>query len=197
MNAKLRAEADFPTKHGIFRIYGFEAEDKSDSVVALALGDIQGAESVLARIHSQCLTGDVFGSARCDCGEQLDTALDRIAEAGSGVLLYQLQEGRGIGLMNKLLAYQLQDEGQDTVEANQRLGFRPDQRNYALCAAILHRFGVRSVKLMSNNPSKLEALIASGIPVVERVPIEIPPSAVSQHYLRTKKAKLGHLLEMV
>src|SRR5437899_4029601 len=183
------AETSLPTAFGTFRIFGFESEDKTDSVVALVMGTPTTCaedDAPLVRIHSQCLTGDVFGSGRCDCGDQLDFALKTIGERGSGILIYQLQEGRGIGLMNKLQAYELQDEGHDTVEANHHLGFEADHRNYSLCAAILHHFGVNRVRLMSNNPRKFEGLEEAGITVVERVPIEITPSTNSENYLRTK-----------
>jgi 3,4-dihydroxy 2-butanone 4-phosphate synthase/GTP cyclohydrolase II len=161
------------------------------------MGNVTGEEAALLRIHSQCLTGDVFASGRCDCGDQLHFALEKIADHGSGVLIYQLQEGRGIGLMNKLLAYELQDSGHDTVEANQHLGFEADQRNYELCADVLRALGVSRVRLMSNNPRKFDALEAAGIHVLERVPIEIAPSDGTTKYLKTKKAKLGHLLSKV
>jgi 3,4-dihydroxy 2-butanone 4-phosphate synthase/GTP cyclohydrolase II len=197
MNAIKVAEAELPTRFGAFRIFGFESSDKSENVLALVIGHPSAEASTLVRIHSQCLTGDVFGSSRCDCGDQLHFALKTIAEAGNGILIYQLQEGRGIGLMNKLLAYELQDEGHDTVEANHHLGFEADHRNYALCAAVLRYFGVFRVRLMSNNPRKFEDLQAADIEVVERVPVEIPPSGSTENYLRTKKAKLGHLLSQV
>ena len=161
------------------------------------MGEVRTGAPPLLRIHSQCLTGDVFHSLRCDCRAQLEIALREISAAGRGLIIYELQEGRGIGLMNKLLAYELQDEGQDTVEANHNLGFEADHRNYDLCAAVLNHFGVSRVRLMSNNPRKFEGLEASGITVVERVPIEIAPSLSTEHYLRTKKAKLGHLLSKV
>jgi GTP cyclohydrolase II len=161
------------------------------------MGNVAGNDAVLLRIHSQCLTGDVFRSGRCDCGDQLHFALQTIAGRGAGVLIYQLQEGRGIGLMNKLQAYELQDSGQDTVEANQHLGFEADHRNYALCAEALRQLGVSRVQLMSNNPQKIDALEAAGIRVVERVPIEIPPSDGTAKYLKTKKSKMGHLLSKV
>jgi GTP cyclohydrolase II len=197
MEARKVAETSLPTPHGIFRLFGFESQDKSDTVVALVMGEVRGEEPVLLRIHSQCLTGDVFRSGRCDCGDQLQFALESIAQKGVGVLIYQLQEGRGIGLMNKLLAYQLQDSGQDTVEANQHLGFEADQRNYELCADVLRQLGVARVFLMSNNPHKFDSLEAAGIRVAERVPIEITPSDGTQKYLKTKKTKLGHLLSKV
>ncbi len=197
MKAMKVAATQLPTRYGTFQIFGFESEDKSEDVYALVMGKPAEEDAVLVRIHSQCLTGDVFGSRRCDCGEQLDFALRLIAEHGAGVLIYQLQEGRGIGLMNKLLAYELQDSGHDTVEANHQLGFEADQRNYELCADVLRHFGVSRVRLMSNNPSKFDALEAAGIHVTERVPVEIAPSARTENYLRTKKAKLGHMLSKV
>ena len=192
------AETTLPTEeYGTFRLFGFESSDKSEGVIVLVRGDLRAEEAPLVRIHSQCLTGDVFGSGRCDCGAQLHLALEKIAASGAGVLIYQLQEGRGIGLMNKLLAYELQDSGHDTVEANRHLGFEADHRNYDLCADVLRSIGVTSVRLMSNNPQKIEALERAGIRVAERVPIEIPPSDGTKNYLKTKKAKLGHLLSKV
>jgi GTP cyclohydrolase II len=192
------AETSLPTEeYGTFRLFGFESSDKSESVIALVRGNLAAEDAPLARIHSQCLTGDVFGSGRCDCGAQLHFALETIAAQDTGILIYQLQEGRGIGLMNKLLAYELQDSGHDTVEANHTLGFEADHRNYELCAEVLRFLGVSKVRLMSNNPRKLESLESAGIRVVERVPIEIAPSDGTKHYLRTKKAKLGHLLSKV
>jgi 3,4-dihydroxy 2-butanone 4-phosphate synthase/GTP cyclohydrolase II len=191
------AETGLPTPFGTFKLFGFESEDKSENVLALVMGDPTPDEATLVRIHSQCLTGDVFGSERCDCGDQLHFALDTIGRLGTGIVIYQLQEGRGIGLMNKLLAYQLQDSGQDTVEANHHLGFEADQRNYDLCAAVLRHFGMTRVRLMTNNPQKSDALASAGIQVVERIPIEIAPSDSTKKYLKTKKAKLGHLLSKV
>jgi GTP cyclohydrolase II len=197
MNSAKVAGANFPTEFGDFRIFGFESSDKSDGAVALVMGNLAEVEAPLVRIHSQCLTGDVFASRRCDCGAQLAVAQKSIAEAGAGLLIYQLQEGRGIGLMNKLLAYQLQDEGHDTVEANHELGFEADHRNYALCIEILQHFGVSRVRLMSNNPRKIQALKEAGITIAEQVPIEIAPTDDTQRYLQTKKAKLGHMLSKV
>jgi GTP cyclohydrolase II len=197
MKATKVAETRLPTPFGTFRLLGFESEDKSENVLAFVMGSVTADAAVLARIHSQCLTGDVFGSERCDCGDQLHFALQTIADQGTGVLIYQLQEGRGIGLMNKLLAYELQDSGHDTVEANHHLGFEADHRNYDLCAAVFRQLGVSLVRLMTNNPRKFEALEAAGIRVVERVPIEITPSDSTKKYLKTKKAKLGHLLSKV
>jgi 3,4-dihydroxy 2-butanone 4-phosphate synthase/GTP cyclohydrolase II len=197
MTASKVAETLLPTDFGTFRMYGFESADKSDSALALIMGEPVDEDAALVRIHSQCLTGDVFGSARCDCGGQLHFALRRIGENRSGILLYQLQEGRGIGLMNKLQAYELQDSGHDTVEANYHLGFDADHRNYALCIEILKSFGIRKVRLMSNNPQKFQALEDAGVRVVQRIPIEIAPSDTSENYLRTKKEKLGHMLSKV
>jgi len=191
------AETSLPTPFGAFRLFGFESENKSENVLALVMGNPVSEEAPLLRIHSQCLTGDVFGSGRCDCGDQLHFALERIAERSTGILIYQLQEGRGIGLMNKLQAYELQDSGHDTVEANHHLGFEADQRNYELCAGVLRHFGVSRVRLMSNNPQKFDALEAAGIEVAERVPIEIAPSDGTKNYLKTKKTKLGHMLSKV
>jgi GTP cyclohydrolase II len=189
------AEATFPSRFGQFRIHGFEGHYPSgvEEAVVLKMGEIEGPP-LLVRIHSQCLTGDVFHSLRCDCRAQLELALYDIAEEGRGMLIYEHQEGRGIGLMNKLRAYQLQDHGADTVEANVRLGFEPDLRAYELPAAILRHFGVREVRLLSNNPEKISALENAGIRVVERVPCIVPPSATTEDYLRTKKEKMGHLL---
>ena len=191
------AETGLPTPFGTFKLFGFESEDKSENVLALVMGDPAPDEATLVRIHSQCLTGDVFGSERCDCGDQLHFALDTIGRLGTGIVIYQLQEGRGIGLMNKLLAYQLQDSGHDTVEANHHLGFEADQRNYDLCAAVLRHFGMTHVRLMTNNPRKSDALASAGIQVVERIPIEMAPSDSTKKYLKTKKVKLGHLLSKV
>jgi GTP cyclohydrolase II len=190
------AEADFPTRWGHFRILGFEGhvgEDRrKEEAVAVVMGDIHSTPP-LVRIHSQCLTGDVFGSLRCDCRAQLEMALQLIAEAGAGVLLYEQQEGRGIGLMPKLQAYELQDNGRDTVQANEDLGFKADHREFELPAMVLNALGLKAVKLLSNNPQKVAALESAGIKVVERVPCEVEPNANSERYLNTKKEKLGHL----
>jgi 3,4-dihydroxy 2-butanone 4-phosphate synthase/GTP cyclohydrolase II len=186
-----------PTAFGEFRIHAYRSDVTGDENVALVMGEIDPDEPVLVRVHSQCLTGDIFGSARCDCGVQLQQALDRIGLEGKGVLLYLLQEGRGIGLMNKLRAYELQEQGHDTVEANERLGFRPDQREYGVGAQILRDLGVRKMRLMTNNPSKYIALHGYGLEIVERIPLEIPPTDSSRDYLRTKREKLGHLLKLV
>jgi len=190
------AEADFPTRFGEFRIYGFEGVrlSETEEAVVLKLGDLSvQAGAPLVRIHSQCLTGDVFHSLRCDCRSQLELALDSIVAEGRGLLIYEHQEGRGIGLLNKLRAYELQDNGFDTVEANEKLGFKADLRDYALPAAILLYFNVRQVRLLSNNPDKVKALEAAGIEVVERAPIIVPPLETTAEYLRTKREKLGHL----
>jgi GTP cyclohydrolase II len=190
------ASADFPTRWGKFRIYGFEGvfgEDRRvENAVALVMGDVSNAVP-LVRIHSQCLTGDVFGSLRCDCRQQLEMALSMIAQQGAGVLIYEQQEGRGIGLMAKLQAYELQDLGLDTVEANERLGFKADHREFALPGEILKLLGVKRVRLLSNNPEKVAALERAAIEVTERVPCEVSASTYAEDYLRTKKEKLGHL----
>jgi 3,4-dihydroxy 2-butanone 4-phosphate synthase/GTP cyclohydrolase II len=176
-------------------VYG--SDETGDENVALVMGEISPEEPTLVRVHSQCLTGDIFGSCRCDCGPQLEQALNHIAEEGKGVLLYLLQEGRGIGLMNKLRAYELQEQGHDTVEANERLGFRPDQRDYGIGAQILRDLGVRKMRLMTNNPSKYVGLHGYGLEIVERLPLEVPPTETTRAYLRTKREKLGHLLKLV
>jgi GTP cyclohydrolase II len=200
------AEADFPTRWGAFRIMGFEgqfsgpaasgssatSDRRKEEAVALVMGDIHAAPP-LVRIHSQCLTGDVFGSLRCDCRQQLEMALSMIAQAGAGVLVYEQQEGRGIGLMPKLQAYELQDQGMDTVQANEKLGFKADHREFQLPAEVLKALGLKQVKLLSNNPQKVAALEFAGIEVVERVPCEVEPHAASERYLNTKKEKMGHL----
>jgi GTP cyclohydrolase II len=197
------ASADFPTRWGKFRIFGFRSQLDSngdrpvgdrpvEEAVALVMGDVKSAPP-LVRIHSQCLTGDVFHSLRCDCRQQLELSLSMIAEEGAGILIYEQQEGRGIGLMAKLQAYELQDAGLDTVEANERLGFKNDYRNFTLPAEILKALGVTRVRLLSNNPEKVEALELAGVRVVERVPCEVTPSPHAEEYLKTKKEKLGHL----
>jgi GTP cyclohydrolase II len=192
------ASADFPTRWGRFRLYGFRAQFGSDGTrraeeaIALVMGDIQSSPP-LVRVHSQCLTGDVFHSLRCDCRQQLEMALGMIRDAGAGILIYEQQEGRGIGLMAKLQAYELQDAGLDTVEANERLGFKADERDYTLPGEILKALGAKKVRLLSNNPEKVEALERAGIEVVERLPCEVKASAHAEEYLRTKKEKMGHL----
>lgn len=207
-NVRKVAEADFPSRWGKFRIFGFEGilpttrpcadtpdpTKKVEELVALVMGDIH-SQAPLVRIHSQCLTGDVLGSLRCDCRLQLELALTKIGEAGAGILLYEKQEGRGIGLMAKLKAYQLQDQGLDTVEANVELGFAPDCREYELPAEVLKYLGVKEIRLMTNNPDKVKAMEENGIRVVERVSAEVEPHASFQRYLQTKQEKMGHLLE--
>jgi len=191
------AEAQFPTEFGQFRIYGFEGESEKgvDEAVVVTMGDPAAPEPLLVRIHSQCLTGDVFHSLRCDCRAQLELSLRRIAREGRGMVIYEAKEGRGIGIINKLRAYELQDAGADTVEANQKLGFEADYRDYELPARILLFFGATRVRLLSNNPDKIAALEQNGITVVERVPCQAGLNGESEDYLRTKKEKLGHLLE--
>jgi GTP cyclohydrolase II len=202
------ADADFPTRWGQFRIMGFEGiltspepcndavpapAKRVESAIALVMGDIHAAPPIV-RIHSQCLTGDVFHSLRCDCRQQLELALATIADAGAGILLYENQEGRGIGLMAKLQAYELQDQGLDTIEANVELGYKADCREYELPAQILLALGVRSVRLITNNPEKVEALEAVGIAVVERISAEVPSEPTFERYLQTKRDKMGHLV---
>jgi len=191
------AEANLPTGYGAFKIHAYESLTDGRHDVALVMGEIRPEDEVLVRVHSQCLTGDIFGSSRCDCGEQLDLALRMIAAEGRGVLLYLRQEGRGIGLVHKIMAYQLQDQGQDTVEANEALGFKADQRDYGLGAQILAELGLHRIRLLTNNPRKFVGLGGYGLQVVERIPLEIPPSDHSRGYLRAKKEKLGHLLRGV
>ncbi|HNY39676.1 MAG TPA: GTP cyclohydrolase II [Bryobacteraceae bacterium] len=192
------AEADFPTEYGHFRIHGFEVlqGEQTEEVVAIVMGDISGSEPVLVRIHSQCLTGDVFHSLRCDCRAQLELALETVASSGRGMVIYEQMEGRGIGLLNKLRAYQLQDAGADTVEANEQLGFEADLRAYEAPSAVLGFFGVECVRLMTNNPDKISALEQDGIKVIERIPCQAQRSRQSDAYMRTKKDRMGHLLEL-
>jgi 3,4-dihydroxy 2-butanone 4-phosphate synthase/GTP cyclohydrolase II len=187
------AEARLPTKHGLWRIIGYRNDVDAHEHIALVFGDVTGGEGVLVRMHSKCLTGDVFHSLRCECGWQLDEAMRKIALEGRGVVVYLDQEGRGIGLLNKLKAYELQDAGADTVEANERLGFQPDLRNYGIGAQILLDLGLRSIRPLTNNPRKLIGLEGYGMTVQERVPLDAPETAENAGYLRTKRAKLGHL----
>jgi GTP cyclohydrolase II len=203
------AEAELPTRWGRFRVFGFEGrgfedrdsersvagEKPAETAVALVMGDVTSSSgpAPLVRIHSQCLTGDVLGSLRCDCRQQLEKALSMIAEEGKGILIYEQQEGRGIGLMAKLQAYALQDQGRDTVEANQDLGYEADLRLFQLPGEMLKQLGVRRVRLLSNNPQKLNSLTSAGIEVTERVPCEVEPNSLSKEYLKTKKEKMGHL----
>ena len=191
-------EAELPTQYGTFRIAVFEDIIHHENHVALVKGEIREDEPVLVRAHSQCLTGDTFASSRCDCGEQLRTAMKMIEKEGKGVILYILNhEGRGIGLTNKIKAYAIQDQGVDTVEANKRLGFKPDQRDYGIGAQILVSLGVKKLRLLTNNPRKFIGLTGYGLEIIERVPIEIPPNTVNREYLKAKKEKMGHILEMV
>jgi 3,4-dihydroxy 2-butanone 4-phosphate synthase / GTP cyclohydrolase II len=194
---KRAASADLPTVFGAFRIYAYESQLDNQTHVALVRGEIGDGKDVLVRVHSKCLTGDVFHSARCDCGPQLDTAMQRVAKEGRGILLYLNQEGRGIGLVNKIRAYELQDQGLDTVEANERLGFKADQRDYGIGAQILSDLGVKTMRLLTNNPRKFVGLQGYGLAVSEAVPLEIPASDHTRRYLKTKKDKLGHKLSSV
>jgi 3,4-dihydroxy 2-butanone 4-phosphate synthase/GTP cyclohydrolase II len=188
------AEARLPTEHGAFRIIGYRNDVDRAEHVALVHGEVEGHQDVLVRMHSKCLTGDVFHSQRCDCGEQLDAAMRQVVAAGRGVIVYLDQEGRGIGLVNKLRAYQLQDQGADTVQANQSLGFAPDLRNYGIGAQILRDLGLSTIRLMTNNPRKVVGLDAYGLRIVERVPLELPATPENQAYLATKRDKMGHLI---
>ncbi len=191
------ASPHLPTRLGDFRLFAYRSDVTHEEHLALVHGEISEEEPVLVRVHSQCLTGDVFGSARCDCGEQLELAMEKIVEAGKGVFLYLLQEGRGIGLINKLKAYELQDQGHDTVSANEKLGFPPDIRNYGVGCQILRDLGVRKMRLLTNNPSKYVAIDGYGLEIVERLPLEVHPTDRSRKYLEAKKNKMGHLLKLV
>lgn len=188
------AEADLPSKYGHFRIHAYESKLDGKTHLAIVKGNIKGEENVLVRVHSECLTGDALGSLRCDCGDQLTTALKRIEAEGTGVVLYMRQEGRGIGLGNKMRAYELQDQGKDTVEANVLLGFAPDQRDYGIGAQILSDLGLSTIRLMTNNPAKRAGLEGYGLKIVERVPLEIKSNEFNQKYMHIKKTKMGHIL---
>ena len=188
------AEADLPSKYGHFRIHAYESKLDGKTHLAIVKGNIKGEENVLVRVHSECLTGDALGSLRCDCGDQLATALKRIEAEGTGVVLYMRQEGRGIGLGNKMRAYELQDQGKDTVEANVLLGFAPDQRDYGIGAQILSDLGLSTIRLMTNNPAKRAGLEGYGLKIVERVPLEIKSNEFNQKYMHIKKTKMGHIL---
>jgi GTP cyclohydrolase II len=192
---RMVARAALPTRYGRFTVYGFQGRGPQEEAVALVRGNVSGKTAPLVRVHSQCLTGDVLTSLRCDCRAQLEMSLKKIGQAASGILLYLPQEGRGIGLMNKLRAYELQDGGMDTVEANETLGFAADARDYEFSAQILKKLGATKIRLLSNNPEKVRQLESSGIRVAERVPCQPRVSKISRAYLKTKKRKMGHLLE--
>jgi len=191
------AAPKLPTDYGDFRVHAYKSDITGEEHVALVKGEIREEDEVLVRVHSSCLTGDVFHSSRCDCGDQLDRAFELIEKEGKGVVLYLLQEGRGIGLINKLRAYELQDQGDDTIEANAKLGFAPDIRDYGTGSQILRDLGVRKIRLMTNNPAKYVAIEGFGLEIIERVPLEIAPSLTTRKYLEAKKKKLGHILELV
>lgn len=191
------AVANLPTETGQFKIAGYRSRTSKEEFVALYKGDFRPDTPTLVRVHSQCLTGDVFGSTKCDCGPQLHRAMEMIEEAGSGVIVYQQQEGRGIGIVNKIRAYALQDKGADTIEANEMLGLGVDLREYQQCAEVLLDLGLRRLRVMSNNPLKLQALEDAGLEIAERVALEITPSAPAKHYLQTKKTRMGHLLQLL
>jgi len=190
------ASANLPTEWGEFKIAGYRSRTSDEEFVVIFKGDLRPDIPTLVRIHSQCLTGDVFGSSKCDCGQQLHRTMQMIEEEGRGAIVYQQQEGRGIGIINKIRAYELQDKGADTVEANERLGLAVDAREYRQCAEVLFDLGLCKVKVISNNPGKLRALEDAGLQIVERVAIEVPPHERAARYLQTKKEKLGHLLDL-
>jgi GTP cyclohydrolase II len=190
------AEARLPTEIGEFRILGFRSRVSNEEFVVLTKGKLRAERPSLVRIHSQCMTGDVFGSVKCDCGRQLNAAMKLIADHGHGAIVYQQQEGRGIGIINKIRAYALQDEGADTIEANEQLGFAADMRRYEQCAEILLELGLRAVRVMSDNPAKIQALRQAGLDVVERVPLAVEPHDHFAGYLKTKKEKMGHLVSV-
>ncbi|MCI7353233.1 MAG: GTP cyclohydrolase II [[Actinobacillus] rossii] len=191
---QLVTEATLPTEFGIFKIVGFEFPDTKKEHVALVMGDVANGEPVLARIHSECLTGDALHSLKCDCGFQLASALRQISEEGRGVLIYHREEGRGIGLINKIRAYSLQDQGMDTIEANLALGFKADERNFSVCADMFEALGVKAVRLLTNNPNKIDTMKQAGINVVERVPLNVGENRYNTGYLDTKAKKMGHYI---
>ncbi|MDD7425383.1 MAG: GTP cyclohydrolase II [[Actinobacillus] rossii] len=191
---QLVTEATLPTEFGIFKIVGFEFPDTKKEHVALVMGDVTNGEPVLARIHSECLTGDALHSLKCDCGFQLASALRQISEEGRGVLIYHREEGRGIGLINKIRAYSLQDQGMDTIEANLALGFKADERNFSVCADMFEALGVKAVRLLTNNPNKIDTMKQAGINVVERVPLNVGENRYNTGYLDTKAKKMGHYI---
>lgn len=193
MNVKFIASSLLPTPWGTFQMHGFEETGTGKEHIALTYGDWTQETAMLARVHSECLTGDALFSMRCDCGFQLEAAMKRIVEEGNGVLLYLRQEGRGIGLLNKIRAYHLQDQGADTVEANEQLGFAADMRDYGLCTTMLDHLGITAVRLMTNNPRKVKALEDAGINVVERIALHVGLNPHNEHYLQTKRGKLGHM----
>ncbi len=195
--AHRQVAARIPTRYGTFQLMLFTTTHDDKEHMALIMGDVKDKENVIVRVHSECFTGDVLGSLRCDCGEQLDRAMQMVAQARQGVILYLRQEGRGIGLLDKLRAYNLQDEGLDTVEANLRLGHQPDERDYSVAALMLKDLGVRSVNLITNNPNKISELRRLGVEVHQRTPIEVPPRPENLHYLRTKARRMDHLLRLV
>lgn len=195
MSVVFVASSRLPTRFGAFMIHAFEDPETGKEHLALVMGEVADGAPVLMRVHSECLTGDGFGSLRCDCGPQFEAAMQKVAAAGRGVILYLRQEGRGIGLLNKIRAYHLQDEGADTVEANEQLGFAPDLREYSMCEDMLRHLGVKAVRLMTNNPRKVLALEARGIEVVERVSLMTGRNPHNEHYLDTKQGKLGHMFD--
>jgi len=194
VNVRYVESSKLPTPWGVFDLHGFEDTANDKEHLVLTLGDVSGGEPVLARVHSECLTGDALFSLRCDCGSQLQAALENIAAEGRGAILYLRQEGRGIGLLNKIKAYKLQDEGADTVEANERLGFGADMRDYSICKTMLTHLGIERVRLMTNNPKKVKALVDQAIDVVERIPLQTGQNPHNAKYLATKAGKLGHLM---
>ncbi len=195
MSTVFVATSQLPTPHGIFAMHGFQDETTGKEHIALTMGDVSDGKPVLGRVHSECLTGDALFSIRCDCGAQLEAAMKAIAAEGRGVILYLRQEGRGIGLLNKIKAYELQDQGADTVEANERLGFEPDMRKYDMCTVMLQHLGITKMRLMTNNPRKVEALRNIDIDVVERIPLQTGMNPHNERYLATKVGKLGHLYD--